>query len=223
MSVLADFSLAAEGFALGEILEVRHGIEIRLESMVPTGDAVIPYFWVETQDAAAVESALAESPLTTDVRVLDEAHGETLFRVSWSQDIDGLIDVLGDVDAVILEGRGHGDTWSFRGRFPEYTDLSTFYRDAVDQGVAIDLEGVHSPVDPPSSTRYDLTDQQREALLTALEKGYFEVPREITLVEIAEELGISDSAVSQRLRRGLTNVLSRALVRGTTDRTPRGD
>jgi len=54
----------------------------------------------------------------------------------------------------------------------------------------------------------ELTDDRREALEAALEEGYFEVPRRIDLVELADQLDISDSALSQRLRRGITTVLA---------------
>lgn len=44
-----------------------------------------------------------------------------------------------------------------------------------------------------------ITDKQREAIETALEQGYYEDPREASLSDLAEELGVTDSAVSQRL------------------------
>lgn len=44
-----------------------------------------------------------------------------------------------------------------------------------------------------------ITDKQREAIETALEKGYYDDPRGASLSDLAEELGITDSAVSQRL------------------------
>lgn len=49
--------------------------------------------------------------------------------------------------------------------------------------------------------------EQREALQVALEAGYFDVPRNATLVELVEELDVSDSAVSRRLRRALSTLL----------------
>lgn len=45
----------------------------------------------------------------------------------------------------------------------------------------------------------DITEKQREAFLIAMEKGYYERPRGATLDDIAAELGITSSAVSQRL------------------------
>ncbi|SDQ44062.1 helix-turn-helix domain-containing protein [Natronobacterium texcoconense] len=45
-----------------------------------------------------------------------------------------------------------------------------------------------------------LTTKQLEALELAYLRGYYDQPRETSLADLADELGISKSAVSQRLR-----------------------
>ncbi|MFB6094098.1 MAG: helix-turn-helix domain-containing protein [Halanaeroarchaeum sp.] len=45
----------------------------------------------------------------------------------------------------------------------------------------------------------DITEKQREAFLLAVDRGYYDRPRGATLEDIASELDISPSAVSQRL------------------------
>lgn len=47
----------------------------------------------------------------------------------------------------------------------------------------------------------ELTDRQQEVLLTAIEKGYYQSPREATQADIAAELSVSTSVVGQHLRR----------------------
>lgn len=44
-----------------------------------------------------------------------------------------------------------------------------------------------------------ITDKQREAIRVAIERGYYESPRQADLGDLADELGVSRSAVSQRL------------------------
>lgn len=46
-----------------------------------------------------------------------------------------------------------------------------------------------------------LTDDQRDLLATALEAGYYATPREITLTELAAELDLAKSTLSERLHR----------------------
>lgn len=45
----------------------------------------------------------------------------------------------------------------------------------------------------------NVTSKQQEALETALDAGYYNTPRETDLADLAEQLSISESAVSQRL------------------------
>lgn len=49
---------------------------------------------------------------------------------------------------------------------------------------------------------YGLTPAQQEGLQTAYEMGYFAVPKACTAAEVADELGISKSALLERIRRG---------------------
>jgi predicted DNA binding protein len=207
MSVVIRFTVPAERFPLGEVLTSATAGQVRLETLVPTGEAVIPYVWVTTDDAEGVEAALADSSLIERVTRVDESADETLFRVVWSDPVDGIVDALGRSDGVLLEVAGTDDVWSFRARFDDHGDVSAFYQWCVDAGVPITLEELHGrPRDDDATT--ELTDAQREAFLAALDTGYYDVPRAITLQGLAERLGISDTALSQRLRRGTRTVLS---------------
>jgi predicted DNA binding protein len=58
-----------------------------------------------------------------------------------------------------------------------------------------------------STTKFDLTNSQQNTLFQAVRDGYFEVPRQTTLGEVGEKLGISEQAVSENLRRGANKVL----------------
>jgi len=211
MSVIARFSVPADQFALGDALEVRDGVRIRLESMVPTGTATVPYLWVESDDADAVRTALRDTPLVEDVRLVDDIGPETLIRVDWSADADGLVDAIDDADAVVLEAEGRGNSWSFRLRFPDHQRLSAFYRRCSHEGLALELEELNNPLGSASGGDHGLTETQREALLVALAEGYFDVPRKVSLQDLAGQFGISDTALSQRLRRGLTGLVSSTL------------
>jgi len=53
-----------------------------------------------------------------------------------------------------------------------------------------------------------LTDRQQEILLTALDLGYYEVPRQATQADIADELDRTMSTVGEHLRRVEATVLS---------------
>lgn len=73
-----------------------------------------------------------------------------------------------------------------------------------EEGIAVRTEDIaRSTFDESDTTTLDLrslTEKQRDTLRIALETGYYEQPRKADLSDLAERLGVSKSAVSQRLR-----------------------
>jgi predicted DNA binding protein len=57
-----------------------------------------------------------------------------------------------------------------------------------------------------------LTDRQREALLLAVERGYFEEPRTVTLDELAADLDITQPAASGLIRRAVKRLVVSSLL-----------
>ncbi len=60
-----------------------------------------------------------------------------------------------------------------------------------------------------------LTLRQREILLRAIEEGYYDFPRRVTLSELAEKLGISKSYLSETLMKVESRLLPEALLHHT--------
>jgi predicted DNA binding protein len=61
---------------------------------------------------------------------------------------------------------------------------------------------------------YDLTATQEEALILAVESGYYDVPATATLQTLSEALDITQQAVSQRLNRGTKVLVEATLLSG---------
>jgi predicted DNA binding protein len=58
-----------------------------------------------------------------------------------------------------------------------------------------------------------LTDRQRNYLLVAHNHGYFDVPRDATLAEVADALGVDPSSASETIRRATDRVVADFLMR----------
>jgi predicted DNA-binding protein YlxM (UPF0122 family) len=58
-----------------------------------------------------------------------------------------------------------------------------------------------------------LTDRQRRLLRTAVESGYYDTPRDCTLTELAEAVGIAKSTCSETLHRAEGKVIKRFVER----------
>lgn len=57
-----------------------------------------------------------------------------------------------------------------------------------------------------------LTDRQRECLTVAQRRGYFAVPRECTLADLADVLDVDKSTASETIRRGTARIVEQFLV-----------
>jgi len=61
---------------------------------------------------------------------------------------------------------------------------------------------------PPHSPLNSLTEKQRKALITAHKLGYYDVPKKINLVQLAERLDLACSTVDVQLRRAERRLLN---------------
>ena len=145
--------------------------------------------------------------------MLDQLNDRALFRVEWVPDINGLVQSIIEHEAAILEALGTNDRWEFQLRFPDGADVSSFQAALTEADVDFDLRRMYNPDDPETGVR-DLTPAQRETLMMALEGGYFAIPRETNLLEIADDLDISDQAVNERMRRGMAKLVVTSLTPG---------
>jgi predicted DNA binding protein len=120
-----------------------------------------------------------------------------------------LTSLVTEAKATLLHGGKSGRRWSFRLQFRDQDYLAAFRELAEEQGLSIRVQSVYRS-DPPERPTL-VTPRQREALLLAFRRGYFDVPRSATVSELATELGISDNALSQRLRRGTSALVADTL------------
>ena len=81
-----------------------------------------------------------------------------------------------------------------------------------DFGTQLEQFGMHFDVDyirrGVESTEQLLTDSQRDLVLTAVERGYYDTPRESSLTELADHLGMAKSTVSETLHRAESAIIS---------------
>lgn len=214
MSTIVEITVPAADFELGRSLQpTGEGARFELERMVPTSDRIIPYFWAHDADTDSLTASLNDDESILEASLLDEFDGQALFRIVWPADINGLVQTLTNHEATILEAVGTGERWEFQLRFPDEADISAFRADCDQAGVKLDLQRLYHPAEPETD-QSALTPTQRETLLSALEEGYFDIPRRITTEELAEQLDISDQALNERLRRGHMNILTSLLIAG---------
>lgn len=217
MSVILEFTIAAEDFRLGQVLEGPPEMQFKLERIVPTGYMVMPFVWVTGDDHATFEENVRTNPMVKELLVLDKLGDSGLYRIEWNESPTNLIEAIAEADASALEARGNGD-WLFRLRFNDHDKLSQFHNYVIDQGIPLHIDRTYTLSEATDhGHRFDLTQDQREALLLALHGGYFATPREMTLNDLADELGISRQALSSRIRRANEKVLRGTMLSSVAD------
>lgn len=102
-----------------------------------------------------------------------------------------------------LQRRDNKYTWRLLLRSEENVDV--FYEhvaDHLDEGIELNIGrlGDAERLNYDSLANVSVPRKQRETLRAAIEHGYYETPRDITVSELADELGVPQSTLSYRLR-----------------------
>jgi predicted DNA binding protein len=217
MSVVVEFTVESEQFTLGRVLSGSGSMQIELERVVPTGDTVMPFLWASGPDFERFERDVSGHESVDELVALDRVQGSTLYRVTWHEKANDLIQGIIDTGGTIL--RAHSDAhWTFHVRFPDHDTLSQFYNLCTDHGISIHIERTYTVTErTEGAQQFGLSDQQREALVLGLRTGYFDTPSQADLDDLASDLGISQQALSNRIRRGTKQVLEEALLSSSSD------
>lgn len=209
MTLSVKFRIPVKNLPLGSLLSTFEDVTLELVRVIPTHDGFIPYFWVSGENVEEFARSLADHPRILSLELLDTVNHDRLYQTEWDVTDGEFFAGLIKTDAAVLEAYRDGRYWFFHFRFQDHDQLTQFYNYCVENGIrGIQLDHVH-PLRERSShvPEYDLTPQQREALVLAALRGYFSTPRETTLEELATELGISQQALSQRVRRATEKVV----------------
>lgn len=210
MATVAEFTVDGEVFPLGSVFEELPDARVELERVVPANDGVIPYFWLDGAEVDDVVARFADHPGVRDVREVDRFDGQYLMRCEWVREYTGVLAGLTETEVALLSAVGTAEQWCFEVRGEDREAIAEFREFCLEYDVPIDVQSLHSL--EPLETDYGLTDAQREALLVAHERGYFDSPRRATLAEVGEELGISQQALGARLRRATRRLVDDALL-----------
>ncbi len=217
MSVILEFTIDGEDFKLGAVLSGPETMHLELERIVPTGPMIMPFVWVTGANHDAFEDTVQSDPAVNEFLALDVIGDSALYRVNWHDDPSDLIEGIAAADAVVLEARGNRE-WHFRLRFPDHDKLSYFHNFILEHEIPIHIERTYTLAETTErGHRFDLSQEQREALVLATRQGYFTTPRGTSLDELAEGLGISEQAVSNRIRRGNEKILQQVLLTSASD------
>jgi len=186
------------------------------EEQYQTTDGITLLFWAEAGDLSTFEEGLAADPTVRNVDCLTEMETRSLYRVTFTEygEQFATFPAWSELDISFLNSTGTHEGWDIRMRMPDREALRRYRRACAESDLQFQLTSIYEGSETASDTEAQLTSAQREALLAAHESGYFEIPREASLAEVADRCDVSPQALSERLRRG-TATLVRTTLLGT--------
>lgn len=214
MATIAEFTVPADSFPLGRLFGEVPDATVELDRIVPTGTDVFPYFWVSGVSESKARAVLDADEALRNVVLVDGRGDERLFRATWNDETGGLVAALTETDVFLLTGIGTGGRWTFEIRADSSQAVSAFQQRCRDADVPLTLRRLRSLSDIGVGDEFGLTDDQYEALRLTFEEGYYSEPREATLDELADSLGITRQSLSSRLRRGYHSLIRSTIVHG---------
>jgi predicted DNA binding protein len=212
MPTLVHAEIPSTEFALADTLQTRPDMKVSCERLVERpNDTVLPLLWVHDTSLKTLDSDLEQDPSVDTFSRLTQLGDEALYEMSWRTNIRLILQMLTN-QALILNATGEKRRWELRVLFPNRDTLTETHDFCNEREITFEITRVHDLNERSDfGAQFGLTSEQFDALTRAFEQGYFEVPREATLEDLATDLDISHQALSERLRRAHKTVISEIL------------
>ena len=220
MGLVAEFEIDCEALPLVTIAAAVPAATVTLELQYNHGERPLFLTTVTGGSQTAAETAFTDAYDVREWTLIGEAGATRRYQavpaLSFEEQLGNHIDdlsglaALATADAIIERIEVNRDGWRQTGWFADrdaFNRFSSFWQ----ENAGFRLERLTRDGEPESPGE-GLTDRQYEALRTAYELGYFDIPRRASLDDVAAELDITASSVSERLRRAQTQLIQETVA-----------
>lgn len=171
------------------------------------------YFYrFEASDFEEVESVLDDDDTVADYTPIVDTGNRRTYRVEYSDDAKLVTPMVSEVGGLTLSSERHANGWVLELQLRDRDGLYELSESADESGIHLEILGIHDTEGTYDREDFGLTESQQEALLAGFVNGYYDDPRETSLVDLAELLDISPTALSGRLRRGSARLIEQVLI-----------
>lgn len=225
MAIITEVKFVHEHGALVDTLNALDDVDVSVVQDArtdPEHDIYVVQF--EGADLEEIKRVLEEDHTVFSVEPMPGFEDKKLLGIEFTPDAMLLNPLVTSENGFVIKARGSTGSgelrgWHERWLLPDGEALRRIWQHARESGFDFEvLELDHHGRATPDFQRSDvLTDQQREAITTAFEGGYFTEPREMSLEELAEALDLSQTAAAGRLRRGMKALVGATLIVGESE------
>ncbi|WP_440765261.1 helix-turn-helix domain-containing protein [Natronorubrum sp. DTA7] len=197
MTSIADIEIPAAGTGAGELFEAVPSLTCEMERVIASSGHGL---WLSGPSQDAVEEALDDATAIGGYALINSDEDRWLYDIEFEPDTVDVFDLVIAEKGTVLSASASNGTWLLSIRFTDRESVSSLYDRLDEEDVAPTIVRLFDLAEE-SHSQCGLTARQYETLVAAIDHGYFEIPREVSMQELSEELGISHQALSERLRR----------------------
>jgi hypothetical protein len=215
MGLTAEYEITCGCLPLVTVAALVPEATVEVEIKYNHGDRPPFIVHVSHEDITEVECAFESAAFVAEYTLVGQIENTYRYQVlpavgekaQLGAEIDDLSGLrsLATTDAIIDRIYATPTGWIQSGWFANRATLDEF-RTFWQQNGAFALRRLTYD-DESDEDREGLTKRQHEAVQTAYEMGYFEIPRSASLDDVAAELSITASSLSERLRRAQTHLI----------------
>ena len=206
MTVIADIAVPTGSTRYAPLFESCDPSSCELE---PVLDADGRSLWISGASASAIEDALASATEITSHALLDD-RGDALLYSVVCPGADDVFDLAVVDGGSVLHATAADAVWHLRVRYVDREHLREGHARLDRHGFSPTLLRLFD-LERDRYATAGLTPSQHETLVAAVDHGYFDIPRAVSMQELAAELDVSHQALSERLRRAYRSLVAMEL------------
>ncbi|MDG5818958.1 helix-turn-helix domain-containing protein [Natronococcus sp. A-GB7] len=197
MTSIADLEIPGDGTGLAELFDAVPSLTCEMEQVIASSGHGL---WLSGPSKEEIEAAMADAAAIEDYSLISSDDDRWLYDIEFDPETVDPLELVLEEGGTVLSASASGGSWLLSVRVLEREDVSSLYDRLVDNDVTPTIVRLFDVADE-SHSQCGLTQRQYETLVAAIDHGYFEIPREVSMQELSEELDISHQALSERLRR----------------------
>lgn len=211
---IAEIRLAHPDLVLTSTIEQLPDAAIDLEyQCITEPDTIDLFVRIAGAEQEAVSAALAADTTITESECIIDRDTVWVYRLRLASRERLVLPEAARLGLRLLRASGRDGGWIVTLEFPRRETLHQFRSHCTADGVTFQVRRLYRSPGTEENYGFGLTEAQHDTLATAHRLGYFEDPRQVSLEDVAEELSISSSAASGRLRRGLNTLIGATVAR----------
>ncbi|WP_226006359.1 helix-turn-helix domain-containing protein [Natrinema salinisoli] len=197
MTSIADIEIPADGTGTGELFEAVPSLTCEMERVIASSGHGL---WLSGPSQSEIETALDETGSIGAYSQISSDEDRWLYDIQFEPDTVDPFEIVLEEGGTVLSASASNGKWLLSVRVVDRDSVSSLY-DRLDDNDATPTIVRLFDLAEETHSQCGLTTRQYETLVAAIDHGYFEIPREVSMQELSEELGISHQALSERLRR----------------------